>query len=108
MRRIEKPGLRWMAALGAVLTALALFMGGCSRPTKEPVANTATAELAAAEVARQEAIAAELAAAETARQEAIAAGSGGSGSARGDSGRAGGGRSGAARSNRGRAGGGRV
>jgi hypothetical protein len=73
MRRIEKPGLRGMAVVGAVLTALALLIGGCSRSPKEPVADTAAAELAAAEAARQEAVAAELAAAEAARQEAAAA-----------------------------------
>jgi hypothetical protein len=70
-----------MAALGAVLTALTLFMVGCSRPTKEPPSTIedkqategARQEATAAETARQEAEAAELAAAETARQEATAA-----------------------------------
>jgi hypothetical protein len=70
-----------MAVLGAVLTALALLMGGCSRPTKEPppaiedqqTTEAAAAEPAAAEAARQEAAAAEPAAAEAARQEAAAA-----------------------------------
>jgi Na+-transporting methylmalonyl-CoA/oxaloacetate decarboxylase gamma subunit len=83
MRRIEKPGLRGMAILGAVLTALALVLWGCSRLPKEPVVDTAAveaarqeteaAELAVAEAARQEAVAAELAAAEAARQETEAA-----------------------------------